>query len=82
MEKTHRFNVKSYSPQTSTFVGKREAMKRYVRLSKMLHKSSTYQKMFTENDLNETDIKRLEDQMAKTIEVVQEFLEALKAIKG
>jgi hypothetical protein len=81
MEKTHRFNVKSYSPQTSTFVGKREAMKRYVRLSN-LHRTNTYQKLFTLNDLNETDIKRLEDQMAKTIEVVQEFLEALKAIKG
>jgi hypothetical protein len=81
MEKTHRFNVKSYSPQTSTFVGKREAMKRYVRLSN-LHRTNTYQKLFTLNDLNETDIKRLEDQMAKTIEVVEEFLEALKAIKG
>jgi hypothetical protein len=80
MEKTHRFNVKSYSPQTSTFIGKREAMKKYVRLSKMF-KTATYQKLFTENDLNETDIRRLEDHMEKTIEVIQEFREALKHIK-
>ena len=81
MEKTHRFNVKSYSPQTSTFIGKREAMKKYVRLSR-LHKSSTYQKLFTLNDLNETDIKRLESHLEKTVQVIQEFREALKAIKG
>ena len=80
MEKTHRFNVKSYSPQTSTFMGKREAMKKYVRLSN-LHRSSTYQKLFTENDLNETDIRRLEDHMEKTVEVIQEFKEALKQMK-
>jgi hypothetical protein len=81
MEKTHRFNVKSYSPQTSTFVGKREAMKKYVRLSN-LHRTNTYQKLFTLNDLNETDIKRLEGHLEKTIKAIEEFKEALKAIKG
>lgn len=80
MKKTHRFHIKSYSPQTSTFVGKREAMKKYVRLSKMF-RTSTYQKLFTENELHELDIERLEDHMDQTIEVINDFKQALKQMK-